>query len=120
MIHFAGNRYPFVIFAAPASHPPSIRHSASNSGPAARWIAPSTPPPPSKVRFAALTIASTASVVMSATQISSRTVPTSAATSGWTFAIAGRLSRPLGLRLRARVHRRLHADIVEVLVEEAP
>jgi hypothetical protein len=35
-------------------------------GPAARWIAPSTPPPPSNDEFAALTIASTASVVMSA------------------------------------------------------
>ncbi len=43
----------------------------SSSGPAARWMAPSTPPPPSSERFAALTMASTASVVMSATQISS-------------------------------------------------
>lgn len=35
-------------------------------GPAARWIAPSTPPPPSSEVLAALTMASTASVVMSA------------------------------------------------------
>ena len=34
--------------------------------PAARWIAPSTPPPPSSEFFAALTIASTASRVISA------------------------------------------------------
>jgi len=30
-----------------------------------RWIAPSTPPPPSRLEFAALTIASTVRVVMS-------------------------------------------------------
>src|SRR2546426_11242001 len=33
--------------------------------PAARWIAPSTPPPPKRVAFAALTIASTACRVIS-------------------------------------------------------
>src|SRR2546427_3850030 len=43
-----------------------MRHSATSSGPAARWIAPSTPPPPSSDEFAALTMASTESVVMSA------------------------------------------------------
>jgi len=69
-----------VIFADPVSQPPNVRHSASSSGPAARWIAPSTPPPPSSVRFAALTIAAASSVVMSATQMSSRAVPTSAVT----------------------------------------
>jgi hypothetical protein len=37
----------------------------TSSGPAARWIAPSTPPPPASAEFAALTIASTSSVVMS-------------------------------------------------------
>jgi len=41
-------------------------------------MAPSTPPPPSSVRLAALTMAPTSSVVMSATQISSRVAPTSA------------------------------------------
>ena len=45
-------------------------HSSSNAGPAARWIAPSTPPPPSSVSLAALTIASTARVVMSPCQTS--------------------------------------------------
>ena len=46
----------------------STRSSAA--GPAARWMAPSTPPPPRSAPFAALTIASTASVVMSAVTIS--------------------------------------------------
>src|SRR4051794_37193479 len=41
-----------------------MRHSASNSGPAARWIAPSTPPPPSSEVLAALTMASTSSVTI--------------------------------------------------------
>ncbi len=45
--------------ASPVGQPPSARHSSSNSGPAARWIAPSTPPPPSSDVLAALTIAST-------------------------------------------------------------
>src|SRR4051794_30381406 len=55
-----------VIFASPVSQPPSERHSSSSSGPAARWIAPSTPPPPRRLEFAALTIASASpSVVMS-------------------------------------------------------
>src|ERR1700736_5072310 len=65
MIHFAGNRYPFVIFASPVLQPPNVRHSSSNSGPAPRWIAPSTPPPPSRDVLAALTIASTDSFVIS-------------------------------------------------------
>ena len=45
-------------------HPPALFDPVS--GPAARWIAPSTPPPPSRLELAALTIASAdASVVMS-------------------------------------------------------
>src|SRR5688572_10170069 len=43
----------------------SLRHSSSRPGPAPRWIAPSTPPPPSSVSLAALTMASTARMVMS-------------------------------------------------------
>ena len=35
------------------------------AGPPARWIAPSTPPPPANALFAALTIASAWTVVMS-------------------------------------------------------
>ena len=42
-----------------------VRHSASSSGPAARWMAPSTPPPPSRLSLAALTMASTFMVVIS-------------------------------------------------------
>src|SRR2546429_9832735 len=45
-------------------------------------MAPSTPPPPSSAWLAALTMASTSRVVMSATQISSRAVPTSAVRRG--------------------------------------
>src|SRR5580693_5730343 len=118
MTCFAGSRYPRVILAAPVSQPPSVRHSASSSGPAARWIAPSTPPPPSKLRLAALTMASTASVVMSATQISRRVAPTSATSSAGTSGIKASLSRPFGLRFGLQIHRALHADIVEMLVKE--
>src|SRR6476660_8865094 len=45
-------------------------------------MAPSTPPPPSSEVLAAFTMASTSSVVMSATQISSRDAPTSAVSRG--------------------------------------
>src|SRR5919204_1182034 len=51
----------------PGWQPPSSRHSARIDGPPARWMAPSTPPPPSSVEFAALTIASTSCSVMSPT-----------------------------------------------------
>ena len=40
-------------------------HSSRMAGPPARWIAPSTPPPPISPELAALTIASTSSSVMS-------------------------------------------------------
>src|SRR6202022_4192388 len=59
MIWGARKQYPAVSRASPGGQPPSLRHSARSSGPAARWIAPSTPPPPSSEVFAALTIAST-------------------------------------------------------------
>src|SRR5512143_3310376 len=51
--------------ASPVGQPPIPRHSSSSRGPAARWMAPSTPPPPSSEVLAALTMASTSSVVMS-------------------------------------------------------
>lgn len=54
-----------MILAEPVSQPPSFRHSFNRPRPAALWIAPSTPPPPSSDLLAALTIASTARVVMS-------------------------------------------------------
>ena len=54
-----------VIRASPVGQPPILRHSSSRSGPAARWMAPSTPPPPSSDSLAAFTIASTVSAVRS-------------------------------------------------------
>ena len=47
-----------------------LAQAAASSGPAARWIAPQTPPPGASAEFAAFTIASTASVVMSARRAS--------------------------------------------------
>src|SRR3954470_3637469 len=76
MTYRAASRPPPVAFASPASQPPSDRHSATSSGPAARWIAPSTPPPPRRLEFAALTIASTARVVMSPSKNSMRSAAT--------------------------------------------
>src|SRR5215211_500180 len=54
-----------VMRAWPVGQPPAPRHSDSSAGPAARCIAPSTPPPPSRLLFAALTIASAVTRVMS-------------------------------------------------------
>src|SRR5689334_21596803 len=48
----------------------SSRHASRIAGPPARWIAPSTPPPPSSELFAALTIASTSCFVRSPRTIS--------------------------------------------------
>ena len=41
-------------------------HSSRMEGPPARWMAPSTPPPPRREELAALTMASVVSLVMSA------------------------------------------------------
>src|SRR3546814_11285298 len=57
---------PPVTLASPVGQPPRALHSARRPGPAALWMAPSPPPPPSRDRLAAFTMASTASVVMSA------------------------------------------------------
>src|SRR5262245_42263467 len=65
MTWVAASRPAVVAFASPVSQPPRPRHSARISGPPARWIAPSTPPPPSRLEFAALTIASTRCCVIS-------------------------------------------------------
>ena len=59
--------------ASPAGQPPSGAQAARSSGPAARWIAPSTPPPPSSDELAAFTTASTRSLVMSPWTASIRT-----------------------------------------------
>ena len=50
-----------ILFASPTLHPSNNQHASSNCGPAA----PSTPAPPNNDLLAALTIASTANVVMS-------------------------------------------------------
>src|SRR5665648_794010 len=84
-----------VATASPTGRPPgrpvrrTSRHSARSAGPAAAWIAPSTPPPPSSEEFAALTMASTRSVVMSPRTASMsigiilpRSVPTGVPTPG--------------------------------------
>src|SRR3954452_18069205 len=80
MTQRAGSRPAVVATASPVVRPfpyreaRSFRHSARMSGPPLRWIAPSTPPPPSSDEFAALTMASTCSVVMSPVTSSIRTV----------------------------------------------
>src|ERR1700752_3229291 len=87
-------------------------------------MAPSPPPPPRSVRLAALTMASAASVVMSATQTSSRAGPIAAPASEAILAIATgtrpSLSHPFGLRFGAQIDRAFSAEIVQVLVEETP
>src|SRR5512140_1968151 len=69
MMYLAGKPPPPVRTASPAGHSPRMariaRHSSRINGPPARWIAPSTPPPPRSVEFAAFTIASTLWRVMS-------------------------------------------------------
>src|SRR5579872_111360 len=68
--YFAGRRPPPVMTALPAGKRPIsltiFLHSARIEGPPARWIAPSTPPPPSREELAAFTMASADSFVMSA------------------------------------------------------
>ena len=63
--HRAGSRKPAWSWRRRWRNRRGSRQAASSSGPAARWIAPSTPPPPSSDSFAALTIASVVSAVMS-------------------------------------------------------
>src|SRR3990170_1163501 len=56
---------PVVITALPVGQPPIFRHSSIICGPPARWMAPSTPPPPLRPEFAAFTMASVSCFVMS-------------------------------------------------------
>ena len=51
--------------ASPGSHGPIAAPASASRGPAARRIAPSTPPPPSRDSLAAVTMASTSCMVMS-------------------------------------------------------
>src|SRR5215472_14665169 len=67
-------------------------------------MAPSTPPPPSRVRLAALTMASASSVVMLAIAVGTN----------------ASLSRPFGPRFGVQIDRAPNADVVKVLVEETP
>src|SRR6266446_3905378 len=57
--YFAGSLPAVVATALPVGQPPILRHSSMIPGPPARWIAPSTPPPPRNPELAALTMAST-------------------------------------------------------------
>src|SRR5579864_3590050 len=67
-----------VMTADPVGQPSYRSYSSRISpGPAARCIAPSTPPPPASAAFAALTSASTVRVVMSAPQSRIRPLPAS-------------------------------------------
>jgi hypothetical protein len=59
-----------VIFASPVSQPLSLAQAAQLW----TWIAPSTPPPPSRVLLAALTMASMESALMSPSMISMRSL----------------------------------------------
>ena len=60
-----GNPNAGVATALPGSHGASRAPASASRGPAARWIAPSTPPPPSSDSFAAVTMMSTSCRVMS-------------------------------------------------------
>jgi len=60
--------------ASPAEQGASGRRALSNPGPAARWIAPFTPPLPASGLFAALTIASTTIAVISPRATSIRVI----------------------------------------------
>src|SRR5678815_5849767 len=56
---FSASSIPALVATAwPVGQLPILRHSAMMVGPPARWIAPSTPPPPDSWALAALTIAS--------------------------------------------------------------
>src|SRR5215211_2530872 len=70
----AGKSPAVVALASPGSQPPSRLDSSRIAGPPVRWIAPSTPPPPSREVLAALTIASTETFVMSPCLSSMRSV----------------------------------------------
>src|SRR5258708_2905585 len=64
-MYFAGRSPAPVGAALPVGHPWNLESSFIIEGPAARWMAPSTPPPPDNAEFAALTIASTGILVIS-------------------------------------------------------
>ena len=56
--YLAGRLWPRVILASPVLQRPRALHSFKSPGPAALWMAPSTPSPPLRDELAAFTIAS--------------------------------------------------------------
>ena len=74
----AGRSCASVATAVPVGVPSGYRRRSSSRrpGPAARWMAPSTPPPPRSRSFAAFAMASTRSAVMSPRDSSRRRPPT--------------------------------------------
>src|SRR6185503_17096932 len=77
-------------------------------------MAPSTPPPPSNERLAAFTMASTSSVVMSATTMSRTVWPISAESAVMRASLSRAGSSCCGLKVQAGAH----TDIVVVGVQE--
>src|SRR3990172_9365621 len=75
MTYLAASLPAVVMRASPVGQPPMRRHSARIAGPPAAWIAPSTPPPPSRLELAALTMASALTRVMSPSRSWSRQPP---------------------------------------------
>ena len=119
--YLQGSLYALVIFASPVSHPCRLRHSASNSLPAARWMAPSTPPPPRRDLFAAFTIATTVVIfVMSPWVVRMREVPW---VMGDPFLITGWCANKLHIRICrmpssqsvARISRILYCFLYSIL-----
>src|SRR5512144_64654 len=79
MTYRAGSRKPGVMRASPVGQPPAAAHAAASSGPALAWMAPHTPPPAASISLAALTMASTRSVVMSTIRATSSSMAGSSA-----------------------------------------
>src|SRR5262245_43990747 len=77
-------------------------------------MAPSTPPPPSSDRLAAFTIASTSSVVMSATTMSRTVWPISAESA----VIRASISRAGSCGRGLEIHAGTHPDVVIVRIEK--
>ena len=100
----------------------SSRHSSRISGPPARWMAPSTPPPPSRELLAALTMASTRSSVMSPRTISMLSVigQLRLLDSSYTFSSSAMASsRALAAFFEHLGHVRLEVVLHQELVERA-
>src|SRR5262245_6921548 len=84
MIHRAGSAKPGGARASPVGHGATASHASVRPAPAARKMAPHTPPPACSPEFAAFTMASVASVVMSPCTASRRGA-TAEGYSAWRF-----------------------------------